>query len=177
MARMAGRKAMTDLSPHIDLSVDAEGWREAVPGLETVISVAATAAMDAARPEMGGAEVSVLLTNDERMTELNENWRGKPGSTNVLSFPGELDGPGPVLLGDIAVAIETVTDEAQDARISVSDHLSHLIVHGTLHLLGYDHETDPEAETMERMETDILASLGIADPYASGQRQVTEVTP
>ena len=168
---------MADPSPHIDLRVEADGWRETVPGLEDVICMAATAAMTASQRSIGEAELSVLLTNDDRMAELNENWRGKPGPTNVLSFPGELDGPGPALLGDIAIAFETVWGEARDARISVSNHLSHLVVHGTLHLLGYDHESDPEAEAMERMETEILASLGIADPYADGKHPVTEAAP
>ena len=161
----------------IDISVEADGWARRVPGLEQVVTVAAGAALTACRPAPHGIELSVLLASDDRLAELNENWRGKSGPTNVLSFPGELEGPGPALLGDIALALESVEDEAADAGISVSDHLSHLVVHGVLHLLGYDHEIDREADAMERLETEILKSLGIADPYAAGQCQDTEVAP
>ena len=120
-------------------------------------------------------EVSLLLTDDERIRELNRVWRGKDKATNVLSFPAddlEHDGePGeedarPLLLGDIVIARETLLREAADEGKSADDHFCHLLVHGFMHLLGYDHETDAEADEMEALETEILAALGVADPYA-----------
>jgi len=165
---------MTEPAFDIDIGIEAEEWLALVPDLTGVVTDAAEAALAACASAPGSGELSVLLSGDGRLAELNEYWRGKSGPTNVLSFPGELDGPGPALLGDIALALETVQKEADDAGVSVSDHLSHLVVHGVLHLMGYDHETDHEAEAMERLETEILHSLGIADPYALAQGQVTE---
>lgn len=115
----------------------------------------------------GAAELSILLTNDEEQHELNQQWRGKDSSTNVLSFP-QIEPFGPVIgiLGDITLARETLIAEANDQGTSLEDHFTHLVVHGFLHILGYDHLTDDEAQIMEGLETRILASLGIADPYA-----------
>lgn len=168
---------MTEPSFEIDISIEENEWRALVPDLKPVVYIAAEAALNACEHPADVLELSVLLSDDQRLAELNEHWRGKTGPTNVLSFPGEPDGPGPALLGDIALALETVKNESADADISVSDHLSHLVVHGVLHLLGYDHETDQEADAMERLETEILNSLGIADPYAVGHKRVTETTP
>lgn len=121
-------------------------------------------------------ELSMTLTGDEAVRELNAQWRGKDKPTNVLSFPmsdyedlanGEGDGP-PLMLGDIVLAHGVCTAEAADKGISVADHARHLMVHGTLHLLGYDHLEDEEAEAMESLERDALASMGIADPYREG---------
>ena len=118
------------------------------------------------------AEVAVLLCDDATITALNAQWRGREERTNVLSFPalptaGALaPGMSAVHLGDIAIACETVTREADEQGRTVSAHLAHLAVHGFLHLLGYDHQTDGEAERMEGLEREILASLGISDPYA-----------
>jgi probable rRNA maturation factor len=115
--------------------------------------------------------VSILLTGDDRLRELNHDFRGQNRTTNVLSFPaGEpvptLRASGVFPLGDIAVALETAAREARVEGKTLDDHLMHLIVHGTLHLLGYDHEQDAEeAERMERREVEILAGLGVADPY------------
>jgi probable rRNA maturation factor len=112
-------------------------------------------------------ELSLLLTDDSGVQELNRAWRGLDKPTNVLSFPGSgLPAPdGARHLGDIALAFETIAREAEAEGKSLSDHLAHLIVHGTLHLVGHDHEGDEEAEAMEALETEALASLGIADPY------------
>ena len=113
-------------------------------------------------------EVSVRLTDDAEMQRLNLDYRGKDKPTNVLSFPQDdpdADAYGP-LLGDIAVAHETVAREATEEGIVFRDHFLHMIVHGFLHLVGYDHLNDDEAEEMEGLETAILARLGIADPYA-----------
>lgn len=120
------------------------------------------------------SEVSVRFTDDAEVRQLNAAYRGKDKPTNVLSFPmvqpDLLDAisngdDGEALLGDIVLAHETVVREAAEKRIDVADHATHLIVHGTLHLLGYDHETDADAEHMESLERDALAGLGIADPY------------
>ena len=112
------------------------------------------------------AEVSVLLCDDPEILRLNAQWRGKDSATNVLSFPSaamQADSH----LGDIAIAYETVKKEAADEGKAFLHHLSHLTVHGFLHLLGFDHETDDDAEEMEAMEREMLRRLGIADPYGS----------
>lgn len=115
----------------------------------------------------GAAELSILLTDDEEQRALNRQWRGKDSSTNVLSFP-QIEPFGPVLglLGDISLARETLEREAAAQGVSFSDHFAHLVVHGFLHILGYDHLTEAEAGEMEALETRILAVLGIEDPYA-----------
>lgn len=118
----------------------------------------------AARAEGKQGLVSVLLGDDAALADLNRAWRGKAGPTNVLSFPAA---PGQTpLLGDIALAAETVAAEAIAQRKTFDAHASHLLVHGFLHLIGYDHEDSAEAEIMEARERDILGALGIADPYA-----------
>ena len=113
-------------------------------------------------------EVSLRLTDDAEVQQLNRQFRGKDRPTNVLSFPmddADDAGPGEWMLGDMVLARETCVAEAAEKGISVTDHASHLIVHGTLHLLGHDHLDDTTAEAMEALETKILASLGIANPY------------
>lgn len=125
-------------------------------------------ALKHAKPKIkGAAELSILLTNDEEQHELNQQWRGKDSSTNVLSFP-QIEPFAPVIgiLGDITLARETLEREAVELDKSLSDHFTHLVVHGFLHILGYDHLTDAEALQMESLETQILAALGIDDPYA-----------
>ncbi|MCS6758518.1 MAG: rRNA maturation RNase YbeY [Candidatus Devosia euplotis] len=115
----------------------------------------------------GAAELAIVLTNDAEQHELNQQWRGKDSATNVLSFP-QIEPFGPVvgILGDITLARETLALEALKQGISFSDHFTHLVVHGFLHILGYDHLTDAQALQMESLETQILAGLGIDDPYA-----------
>ncbi|RYE56664.1 MAG: rRNA maturation RNase YbeY, partial [Rhizobiaceae bacterium] len=115
----------------------------------------------------GAAEISVLLTDDAEQRELNAQYRGKDSSTNVLSFP-QIEPFDPVfgILGDITLARETLIREAEEQGTSLEDHFTHLVVHGFLHILGYDHLDEDEAQEMEGLETQILAGLGIADPYA-----------
>ena len=116
------------------------------------------------------AELCILLCDDETIARLNGQWRGQEQPTNVLSFPAPLQDAAPdekMPLGDIAIAYETLAREAAESGTRVSDHLSHLVVHGFLHLLGYDHHMDDEAERMEGLERDILARIGVADPYAA----------
>ncbi len=115
-----------------------------------------------------GTELALVLTNDEDIQELNREHRDMDKPTNVLSFPqhepdDEIFGP---LLGDIIIARETVIREAEEASLSLEDHTAHMIVHGLLHLLGYDHIDPEEAEEMEALERLALADLGIKDPYA-----------
>ena len=118
-----------------------------------------------------GAELCIHLADDEHIRTLNARWRGLDKPTNVLSFPAaepaQLDRAR--LLGDIVLAFETVAREAEDESKPLADHYRHLVVHGFLHLLGFDHETDAEAQAMEAMETRILAHLGVADPYRAGE--------
>ncbi|MDC9822452.1 rRNA maturation RNase YbeY [Devosia sp. ZB163] len=149
----------------IAFSVNADGWPD---GLEAVAERAILEALKQSEAKVTGvAEVSVVLTDDEEQRELNRQWRGFDKSTNVLSFP-QIEPFGPVggLLGDITLALGTVQREADEMGISFNDHFTHLMVHGFLHLLGYDHLDDDEAEEMEGLETEILRTLGIADPYA-----------
>ncbi len=149
------------------LAIDIEdgAWEE-IPGLATLAERAVAATL-AGRGAAG--PVTLLFTSDAEMQVLNRDWRGKDRPTNVLSFPS----PGGMALpdgeeaplGDIALAFETVGREAAEQGKTAAHHTTHLIVHGMLHLLGYDHETDGEAEEMENEERLILARLGIADPY------------
>jgi probable rRNA maturation factor len=119
-------------------------------------------------PKTGAPEVSLVFTNDAEIRGINAQWRSQDKPTNVLSFPafpltpGKMPGP---MLGDIIFAQETLTREAADLGKSFDDHLTHLMVHGFLHLFGYDHMDDEEAEKMEGLETRILAELGLSDPY------------
>jgi probable rRNA maturation factor len=114
------------------------------------------------------APVTVVLSDDTELRELNHMWRGKDRPTNVLAFPaGSVPIRGRPPLGDVILAFETVAQEAEAADLALPHHLSHLVVHGVLHLLGYDHEKPAEARRMEDLEVRVLAGLGIADPYAA----------
>jgi probable rRNA maturation factor len=153
----------------IDILVETDGWPE--EALLSGIASAALAAVwdDLAAGNQPDSELSLVFTDDAAIRELNNDWRDKDKPTNVLSFPafpikpGQKPGP---MLGDIVIARETVEREARDEEKSFEHHLTHLIVHGVLHLLGYDHLTNEEAEEMEQLERKILARLAIPDPYA-----------
>ncbi|MCQ4631455.1 rRNA maturation RNase YbeY [Shinella sp. CPCC 100929] len=122
-------------------------------------------------PKTGAPEVSLVFTSDAEIRSINAEWRSQDKPTNVLSFPafpltpGKMPGP---MLGDIIFAQETLSREAGELGKSFDDHLTHLLVHGFLHLFGYDHMEDDEAEKMEGLETRILAELGLSDPYGDG---------
>ena len=154
----------------IEISVEADAWHQ-VSGAEAIVRRAAEAAL--ADTSASGVEIGVVLTDDAKMRALNLTWRGKDAATNVLSFPAPTGGSmTPRPLGDVVLAYETIAREAAEQRISARDHLAHLTVHGVLHLLGHDHENDRDAETMERFEREILARLGVPDPYARAEAQV-----
>jgi len=149
-------------------------WRAGLPAAQAILERAARAAVAAAlnQPKRS-LEISFLLGDDARIRRLNRDYRGQDRPTNVLAFPAEDDAPAPGeprLLGDVALAFETVQREAAEQGKNLADHVSHLAVHGVLHLLGYDHVTRVEAARMERLETAILAGLGVPDPYARAPR-------
>jgi probable rRNA maturation factor len=157
----------------ITVTVSCDAWLDACPNAEALAEVAAGAALAAERNGVEDAPVlvGIVLTDDSEQRELNRIWRGKDSATNVLSFAvGDPDDPAPigapVLLGDVVLAFETVAREAAAQEKTLPDHLSHLVVHGVLHLLGFDHESDAEAAIMEARETEILAGLGVPAPYA-----------
>lgn len=153
------------MSLTIALDIEADAWRD-LPDLEGLVDRTLDRACRlSARSVEDGAEVSVLLCDDNAIRTLNRDWRGMDKATNVLSFPAAGPAGGPRLLGDIAVAWETTRREAIDQGITVPDHLTHLLVHGLLHLVGYDHQDGAEAEAMEALESGILGDLGVADPY------------
>ncbi len=157
----------------IDVLAQSPAWKEEFSAVENVCRQAAVAAFDGGCHGAGHAEVSLVLSDDAHVRLLNQEFRGQDRATNVLSFPNhtaaEVAAPWPpnrpLLLGDIVVAYETVAAEAVAERKDFSHHLGHLVVHGILHLLGYDHGTEAEADEMERLETQILATLGVPNPY------------
>ena len=161
--------------PVTEVLAVADGW-QAEPDAEAVIQRAIATAAETVDAGLGEAELAVMLTDDAGIRTLNNNWRGIDKPTNVLSFPAlQPTGAGgpddaPRMLGDIAIAYETTRKEADDEQKPFDHHLSHLAVHGFLHLIGYDHETEDDAEKMEALEAEILAQLGIPDPYADRER-------
>ena len=151
-------------APPIDIQVQSPLWDAQPLAAQTARDAIAAAATALATPD---GEVSIVLTDDTSMQKLNRDWRGIDQPTNVLSFPAAkaaAQGPSP-LLGDVIVAYETIEREAAEQAKPFQHHLAHIVVHGYLHLLGYDHQTDSEAGTMEGLERDILSRLRIADPY------------
>jgi len=157
--------------PATEVLVTADSW-VGESSAETIVHRAIEAAASMVDADTADAEVAVMLTDDAGIRTLNNNWRGIDKPTNVLSFPAlqqeraSSDDDAPRMLGDIAIAYETTRKEADSEHKPFEHHLSHLAVHGFLHLIGYDHETDDDAEIMESLERDILAQLGIPDPYA-----------
>ena len=149
-----------------EVSVSDERWLTVCVGAEKFAENAARAVLETAGM-LGPAIVGVILTDDAEQRRLNRDYRGKDAPTNVLSFPigDAAPGGGPVMLGDVVLAFETVAREAGEQNKPLPDHLRHLVVHGVLHLLGFDHETEAEAEVMEAREREILARLGVPDPY------------
>jgi probable rRNA maturation factor len=159
------------------VTIGADRWRAVLDDAPARCRQAVRAALVRAAPApwQRAAEVGILLGNDQAIRQLNARHRGQDRATNVLAFPladfdrGRLSHeppPGPLLLGDVILALETVCAEAGAAGRPVGHHLCHLVVHGTLHLLGFDHQDDAEASVMEGLEREILADLHLPDPYA-----------
>lgn len=148
----------------IDLAIDAGDWNRIADAGAIVQQAIETAARDA---DGDDGEVAILLTDDTAIRTLNRQWRGMDKPTNVLSFPAA-EGAGDHL-GDIAIALETLIREAEQEGKLPAHHLAHLAVHGYLHLVGYDHENEEDAQAMERLEAAILARLGISDPYIENE--------
>lgn len=164
----------------VALSIGCPAWAAALPDAAGLVEEVVRAALAGAA--VGAeAEVSVRLTDDAEQRELNRAWRGRDSATNVLSFPafeaGEIAAGAaaaphpPALLGDVTLAFETVRREAGAAGKPLADHVRHLLAHGVLHLIGYDHRTEAEAAAMESLETEILARLGTPDPYGVKRRR------
>ena len=159
-----------------ELVIEAESWNSALPDLEVIAEEAALLTLDVVDISAANHEICILACDDARIAALNADFRGKPQPTNVLSWPahdlavatpgGIPVAPPPGPLGDIALALETVTREAQSANRPLKSHATHLILHGVLHLLGYDHQNDEDARLMEGIETRALNLLEIPDPYA-----------
>lgn len=152
----------------IAIDVDDPAWN-AIPGLEELTRRAAAATFAAAGIDPRAFETAILFADDAQVAELNARWRGKSGPTNVLSFPAPEglrvpDGE-PRPLGDIVLASGVTASEAAQQAKPLNAHATHLIIHGLLHLLGYDHETEAETAEMEGLERDILKGLGFPDPY------------
>jgi probable rRNA maturation factor len=152
--------------PHIDIQMQSPLWNAQPLASQTVRE-----AVDAAAGTLstGGGEVSILLTDDSEIAKLNRDWRGIDKPTNVLSFPASSHraSQGEKLLGDIVIAYETLEREARDESRDFLYHLAHLAVHGFLHLIGFDHETDARAEEMEGLESSIMMRLNMPDPYVA----------
>jgi probable rRNA maturation factor len=162
----------------LDIDIDADPEWDSSTRWEALVRTAAEAAIaQSAFPQLASSgrpiELSVRLTGDDEVKALNASWRGKDKPTNVLSFPqteptelADAGGDGPeLMLGDVVLAHGICSAEAVDKGISFDDHAAHLIVHGTLHLLGYDHQDDSAAEDMEAREVRALARIGIKNPY------------
>ncbi len=146
----------------IDLRVNDEIWSDWPGELESDIQIALDTAAIATR----GGQIDLLLTNDDEIQKLNAQWRGKDKPTDVLSFPSEEDAAFENFLGDIVVSHGVLTRDAAQMGKTKTAHLQHLIIHGYLHLLGFDHIEDDDAEEMEGLERKILAELGLPDPYS-----------
>nr|WP_309611259.1 rRNA maturation RNase YbeY [Sphingomonas sp.] len=164
----------------LDISVEADAeWDSRIGWVALAERAVAAAVAESAFPQLAtserSVEIALRLTGDDTVRSLNAEWRGKDKATNVLSFPlaeadelgviGDANSP-ELMLGDIVLAQGVCATEAAEKRVPIADHAAHLMVHGTLHLLGYDHGDDVTAEAMEAREVRALARLGIADPYA-----------
>ncbi|MFT4074826.1 MAG: rRNA maturation RNase YbeY [Asticcacaulis sp.] len=151
--------------PLIDIEIEEEGWLDALPDVQVVVQTGISAVL-AAVEFKDQVDVVVLLCDDAEMKSLNKEYRQKNAPTNVLSFPAPRM-PGIAHLGDIALGLETCVREAEEQKKTLKNHVLHLSIHGALHLLGYDHMNDEEAEEMENLERDILKRLNVADPYGT----------
>jgi probable rRNA maturation factor len=171
----------------IETTVEDPDWTTRAFDAEVIAARAAMAALDQGEPRVTAGSLAVTLTSDAVVQDLNRRWRSIDKPTNVLSFPGDdprewAAAPGdaagpPPHWGDVILAFGTIAREADEQAKRLEDHLSHLVVHGVLHLLGYDHEDESDAETMEQLEIAILARLGIADPYRDAGQPTHSANP
>lgn len=173
--------SIDDTDPPVEVIVEDTAWLEALPDFEAVASQGAAMALRAVDLDPRRFEIAVLACDDARIAALNADHRGKSVATNVLSWPafeliphdpGGLPDPPPeppvgerLALGDVAIARETCISQAKAAQIPLKSHATHLILHSVLHLLGYDHQTDEDAQTMEGLESRAMLAAGFSDPY------------
>jgi probable rRNA maturation factor len=171
-ARVRPRRKRARRRVRLDVVEDGGDWSRLRP-VEPLIDRIARIAADHLPPRPSPAAATLALSSDARVRALNRRWRGQDKPTNVLSFPAPPSAaPGSPFLGDIVVASETLFRESAEADIEPSHHFQHLVVHGLLHLVGYDHESERDADVMEGLEIRILGALGIADPYAERKPRV-----
>ncbi len=154
----------------VDIEIEDQAWLAAAEDAEALVWRAAQAVLDA-HEDIVGQGIVILLTDDDSVQALNRDFRQKDYATNVLSFPSPRD---PIAnpegqIGDVALAYGVCAREAAEQGKPLAHHLQHLVAHGVLHLLGYDHESDDEAEAMEALEREILAGLDVPDPYAGDE--------
>lgn len=152
----------------VDIEIEDEAWTTVAEDAEALVWRAAQAVLDA-HEDIEGQGIVILLTDDDSVQALNRDFRQKDYATNVLSFPSPPNPEGQI--GDIALAYGVCAREAAEQGKPLAHHLQHLVAHGVLHLLGYDHESDDEAEAMEALEREILAGLDIPDPYAGDEEE------
>jgi probable rRNA maturation factor len=159
------------MTPRVEFVAASPRWRTALPARSLARETIAVAASESGVALTSGAELCIHLADDERIRALNARWRGLDQPTNVLSFPAAA--PAEIakarLLGDVVLAFETLAREAADQGTPLADHYRHLVAHGFLHLIGFDHDSEADAERMEAIETRVLARLGVADPYRAGE--------
>ena len=157
-----------------DILLEDDRWMEVLPDCESLIAMCTDQVFKHGNylAEANEMELSVTLTNDHHIQQLNNDYRGKNSPTNVLSFPQlnndkdlEHTTEPIIMLGDVVVALETIEREAIEQNKTLQDHFIHMVIHSILHLLGYDHENQSDAETMEALEIKILSDMGIKNPY------------
>lgn len=162
-------------NPHtIDYAVECDAWKPILKTSQALFDAIIIRAIEQAMPALGAAEISIVLADNAFIQELNKQYRGKNKPTNVLSFP-QIDDwnetmrlPSPLALGDIIIAYETVEHEADEMGVTIRQRTAHMVCHGILHLLGFDHLDDDEAEVMESLEVKILTDIGLPSPYNDG---------
>lgn len=153
------------VEPLIDIEIEEDGWLDVLPDAQLVVETGIQAVFKAIEFN-DQVDIVVLLCDDKEMKALNKEYRQKDAPTNVLSFPAPKM-PGIAHLGDMALGLETCVREAKEQQKTLKNHVLHLSIHGALHLLGYDHMNDEEANEMENLERDILKTLNVADPYGT----------
>lgn len=176
MANVTKKPSVRDVALNLEVLVEDAGWQKKITRLKGKIVEAVEAALltqHKLKLKSESYELSITLTSNDKIRKLNREHRNKDYATNVLSFPLADDGvqvtfPGvPVLLGDVILAHDVIEAEAKAEKKTFNNHTVHLVVHGVLHLCGYDHETTGQARTMEGLEKSILADLGLPNPYAN----------